>query len=100
MARAMTIKKAFEKLATYNELAELMNESKKAIWFADVLECGIHNGENFTDFAEFRKYVRREYIKDLADKILASDEWNFNDECEIVSVTGRNNAFELALTYA
>lgn len=93
----MTIKEAFKKLETYNELATLMNESKKAIWFADVLAQGLYNGETFTDWADFRKYVRREYIKDVADKILESDSWTFNGEWETESVTGRNLAFELTL---
>jgi hypothetical protein len=97
MARAMTIKKAFEKLATYNEFAELMNESKKAIWFADILECGISNGETFTDWATFRKYVRREYFKPLADKILTADDWTLNDEREI---EGSSLCFELYLCKA
>lgn len=95
----MKIKEAFKKLEIYNELAELMNEEKKSIWFADITDC-VAFGETFSCFADFRKYVRHEYVKDLADNILDSDDWDLNGEKEIASASGRDLTFELCLTAA
>lgn len=79
----MKIRDMFKKVEGYNELADVMNTEKAHIWFADVMAMGlIKNGENFKTYAEFRKYVRREYIKEVADFILNSDEFEMNSEKE------------------
>ena len=95
----MKIKEAFKKIETYNEIAELTNEDKRALWFADITSC-VSFGEKFTDFSEFRKYVRHEYFKDVADIILNSDGWEFNGEKEIVNNRERTLTFELNLAWA
>lgn len=74
----MKIKKLFEKVETYNEVAELMHTNKAQIAFIDG-----HISERFTSFGDFRKYIRREYIKCVADAILNSDAWSFEEGVEV-----------------
>ena len=99
---AMTIKKAFEKLATYNELAELMNGDKMHVYFAEVTS-GIGFGGSFKNFADFRKYIRNEYFKEIADRILDDDGWELNKENELSGFDGRFSdrvmKFELDLSW-
>jgi hypothetical protein len=91
----MKIKELFKKLEGYNELAELMNTEKAHIWFGDKLCTVITNGDSFTDFSKFRKYVRKEYFKEVADFILNSDGWEFNQEVSFTNNAGRVIPFEL-----
>lgn len=91
----MKIKEMFKKVEGYNELAEVMNAEKAHIWFADKLCCSLTDGDSFTDYSEFRKYVRREYVKDVADFILNSDEWEMNSEADYTSNSGRVLTFEI-----
>ena len=91
----MKIKEMFKKVEGYNELAEVIGTEKAHIWFADKICESITDGESFTDYNEFRKYVRREYLKDIADFILNSDEWEMNGEVEYTRSTGRVLTFEL-----
>lgn len=95
----MKIKEAFKKVETYNEIADLENEKRKVIWFADVIAECIRDGATFTSFDAFRKYVRKNYIKDIADQILNED-WELNSEKEIVNNTGRTIKLELYVTAA
>lgn len=78
----MTLKKLFEKLESYNEVAELMNTRKAHIYFTTYSPefKNIRFGEAFSYYEEFRKYIRKEYIKETADFILKSDGWNFDKE--------------------
>jgi len=76
----MTMKEMFKKVETYNEIAELMGTDKAKISFYD-LPCfgGIH----FSNYKEFSKYIRQEYIKEIADAILKHDGWEIDKEIEI-----------------
>lgn len=96
----MKIKEAFKKVETYNEIAELTHEGLKEIWFEETIAYSITNGVGFTDYAEFRKHVRKEYFKDVADMILESDDWTLNGEKEIVSKSGHEMMFGLYITAA
>lgn len=72
----MTIKEMFKKIEAYNEVADIMNTSKARLYF----EYETHWGEKKDDFKSFRKYVRREFVKELADIILNSDEFEMDKE--------------------
>ena len=87
MARAQEL---FKKVEAYNEIAELMMTQKARIYFADTTYVCCF-GEHFTSYSEFRKYIRREYIKEVADQILSGD-WEFDKEVTI----GRSK-FEIEL---
>jgi hypothetical protein len=93
----MRIKEMFKKVDGYNELAEVMNTEKAHVWFADKICSSITDGESFTEYGEFRKYIRREYFKDVADFILNSDVWEMNGETDFTSKTGRVLTFELCI---
>jgi hypothetical protein len=98
-ATTMKIKEAFKKVEVYNEIADLENEKRKVIWFADVIAECIRDGTTFTSFDSFRKYVRKNYIKDVADQILNED-WELNSEKEIVNNVGRTMKLVLYVTAA
>ena len=78
----MTLKKLFEKMDTYNEVAELMCSRKAHISFTncDPKYPTICFGEAFSYYDELRKYVRKEFIKETADFILKSDGWEFDKD--------------------
>ena len=61
----MKIKEMFSKVEGFNELAEIMGVEKAEIWFGDVLCAGVTDGESFTSYTEFRKYIRRDISKTL-----------------------------------
>jgi hypothetical protein len=94
----MKIKEAFKKLDTYNELAELMNGDKMHIYFADILTPGVSYGEKFNTYEDFRKYIRHEYFKEIADEILNSDDWDLNGRKKFYG-RGRMMTFELSLSW-
>ena len=96
----MKLKKVFEKIETYNEIAELANEEHKVIWFADIVYESIMNGEKFASFEDLRKYVRKEYYKEVADAILNAEDWELNSEKEIEIKAGRKLKFELYVVAA
>ena len=91
----MKIKEAFKKLDTYNELAELMNGDKMHVYFAEVTS-GIGFGESFKSFADFRKYIRNEYFKEIADRILdsiLSQDPEAHVACEVTACTDQVHIF-------
>lgn len=71
----MTMKQMFQKVENHNEIADLLREPRTAISFQDR-----YYGPEIDNYKEFAKYVRDEYIKELADKILKSDGWEFDKE--------------------
>ncbi len=78
----MTLKKLFEKVNNYNEVAEMMNTRKAQIYFYSC-ESEFKNfcfGEHFKTYEDLRKWVRKEYIKEVADFILKSDDWELDKE--------------------
>lgn len=90
----MKIKEAFKKICAYNEVAELIGEEPKGIWFACELCAGVHDGATFKTYESFRKYVRKEYFADMAKEILESDGWTLNGDMEITN-RGRVSKFNL-----
>lgn len=92
----MKIKEMFKKVEGFNDLAELMNASKAHIWFAyKIGGTSIREGAAFTDYAEFRKYIRKEYFPDVSEFILNDDGWQINGEREFINCHGRAMEFEL-----
>ena len=78
----MTMKEMFKKIEAYNEIAEMMKTDKAQIYFANV-EGTWSSGEHCKTYREFTKYVRYEYHKEIADKILKADGWEIDGELEI-----------------
>ena len=74
----MKMKEMFKKVETYNEIAELMNTHKAKIQFGEKF-----HSERFVNFSEFKKYIHSEYIDEVAEKILKSEEWEIDGEVEI-----------------
>ena len=93
----MKIKEAFKKLDNYNELAEMMNGDKMHIYFSDILN-GISFGEKFNSYDDFRKYIRREYRKEIADEILNTEDWELNQKKEFYAWS-HLKTFELCLSW-
>ena len=80
----MTLKKLFEKVEAYNEIAEMMHSRKAKIhFFLRDSCCNITFGESFESFESLRKYIRHEYIKEVADAVLKSSDWELDKEIEI-----------------
>jgi len=84
----MKMKDMFKKIETYNEIAEIMLTQKAKIMFGEKW-CY----ETFNSYNEFKKYVRNEYIKEVADMILNSEDWEIDDEVEIVWSDGTSKFF-------
>ena len=78
----MTLRKIFEKVETYNEIAEMMNTDKAQICFSDITIC-VPTCKRFNSFKELRKYVQREFISEIAYQIINSDKWELDGEVEI-----------------
>lgn len=78
----MTLKELFKKVEAYNEIADLMNSRKAKINFY-VREQGICFGEVFDSYESLRRHVRKEYIKELADVVLKSSEYEMDKEIEV-----------------
>ena len=74
----MTMKDIFKKIEVYNEVAELMNTQKAKIAFGEKF-----SSDRFENYSEFRKFIRKEYIDEVADKILKSEDWKIDGEVEI-----------------
>ncbi len=96
----MKIKEAFKKIETCNEIMELTGEDRYAIWFGDIICDPITDGRKFASYEEFRKYVRKEYFKDVADAILGADDWKLNDNKVIITCDHHAMTFELYVTAA
>lgn len=80
----MTLKELFKKVETYNEIAEMMKSRKAKIHFyVKASGCNICFGESFDSFESLRKYVRREYLKQMADAVLKCSDWELDNESEI-----------------
>ena len=93
----MTMKEMFKKVEGYNEIAEIMKTNKASIYFADISGACTY-GEHFTSYSDFSKYVRHEYLKSLADKILKSDAWEIDGEIEIATDYGKTICFSAELS--
>lgn len=94
----MTMKEMFQKVEAYNEITVLMKSEKANIYFADMTSGFPIGGEHFNDYSDFRKFIRREYFKDVADKILKGDFWEIDGESEIITDAGRTLTFTAELS--
>ena len=92
----MKIKEMFKKVDVYNELAELIVTDKAVVWFAEELGP-VTDGHSFSDYETFRKHVRREYIKDVADFILNDDGWEMNSNRKYINAHGRTMEFVICI---
>ena len=72
----MTMKEMFKKVEAYNEMAEFMRTDKAVICYCD--NC--FTAARLESFDSFRKYIRREYVKEIADAVLKFSDWEFNKE--------------------
>lgn len=73
----MTLKEMFKKVEAYNEIAELMRTDKAVIYLYSK-DC--HTGKEFSKYEDLRKWVRKEFIKGTADRVLNHDGWEFDKE--------------------
>ena len=62
----------FKKLETYNEIAEYMGERKVRIYFGEW-----YYKEYFDNYKDWKKYVKTEFIDEVADQLLHSNGWEF-----------------------
>jgi hypothetical protein len=77
----MTLKQIFQKVEAYNEIAGLMQTNKARIYFVEYAGSSTCSwGDYFTNYSDLRKYIRKTYIKPVADAIIACDEWDFDKE--------------------
>jgi len=74
----MKMRDMFKKIDAYNEIAELMHTPKAKIAFGEKF-----HSERFGNFSEFKKYVCNEYIDEVAEKILKSEDWEIDGELKI-----------------
>lgn len=80
----MTLKELFKKVEAYNEIAEMMHSRKAKIHFyMRASGCNICFGESFESFESLRKYIRNEYLKEMADAVLKCSDWELDQEMEI-----------------
>lgn len=81
----MTLKEMFKKVATYNEVAEVMGNSKVAIELSDRpynCSCRLFSAKT-TSYKELAQAIRKEYIKTYADKMLRCDFYEMDRDVTI-----------------
>lgn len=78
----MTMRELFKKVEAYNEMAVLMNADKAAINFASIDNGICLGGDTYNNFADFRKWVKRDYLPEVAQKILTAKDCAFDSEFE------------------
>ena len=75
----MTLKDMMKKVETYNEIADLMGTQKAALAFADT-----YRTERFLCYSDLWKYIRRKYLKEVADLILKDDTWGIDEDTTLI----------------
>ena len=90
----MKIREIFNKIENYNEIANYISYSsdKVAIEFSD----GRYSSSQFSNFKEFRKFVKDEYINEVANFILNYDGWEVG-QTEPYNLGGNIMDFEVNL---
>lgn len=83
----MTLKQMFQKMENYNEVAEMMGAQKARICFSDNTLC-VSMFERFSSYSDLRKYINREYFKNIADQILKSSDWEFDADWHCEGTSG------------
>lgn len=94
----MTVKELFKKMDIYNECAELMRTEKAQIYFEDTT-IGLTFGDSFKTYEEFRKHIRKEYFKNVADQILSGKDWDFEKKISVAWM-GHDYTFQIFLVGA
>ena len=76
----MTLKEMFKKVDTYNEVVEFLTGPKVKILF----QYGDRwsDAHSFEDYKSLTKYIKREYIEELAELMLKADAWEFGKVTE------------------
>ena len=87
----MTLKDMFKKVENYNELAELMRVQKAAIRYNEEFTL-----KTFDNYKEFRKFVKDEYLEEVAAEILASN-FEFDGTTEIKVVDRFDGEYTLTI---
>lgn len=75
----MKIAEMIKKIDTYNEIAEMIHQPKMQLRFYVRFGLSVEVGS----MKDFRKYIRNEYIPEMADAILAYDGYNFDEDATI-----------------
>ena len=96
----MRMKDLFDKVDTYNEIAGLLQtgyDVKICFTFTDF------DSETFSNYKEFKSYLKTEVVDDLANFILTSNAFEFNAVLEYDWVTSFGDIYHYSfcpeLTY-
>lgn len=96
----MRMKDLFDKMDTYNEIADLLQtgyEAKICFTFTDF------DSETFSNYKEFKSYLKAEVVDDLTNFILTSNAFEFNAVLEYDWVTSFGDVYHYSfcpeLTY-
>ena len=79
----MKLREVFNKIESYNEIAEMMGTDKAQIVLVDHYDP---NGfftsveGHFKTYKELRKFVKSEYQTEVADKLLKATDWEIDGE--------------------
>lgn len=88
----MTIKELFKKVETYNEIAELLGNRSAKIYFYI-----FPYDESFSTYKAFSKYIRTEYLKEMADEILKYDGFKAGETATIKCISRFGDELELEI---
>lgn len=69
----MTIKEMFKKVEAYNEVAELIGSNKAVL----EITLDVHFSEKFSTYKEFKAYIKREWIDELAKAVEGYDKYEY-----------------------
>lgn len=78
----MKLREVFNKIESYNEIAEMMGTDKAQIVLVDYYDnVGFTSVEgHFKTYKELRKFAKSEYQTEVADKLLKATDWEINGE--------------------
>lgn len=88
----MTIKEMFKKVETYNEIAELLGNRSAKVYFYT-----FPHGESFSTYKDLSKYIRSEYLKEMADEILKYNGFKAGETVTIKCITRFGDELELEI---
>lgn len=75
----MTYKELIKKIDTYNEIAELIGADKMEIR----VNIGFSVSEKVKDSKSFAKFIKDEYIDEVADAILRCSDYTFDNTVDL-----------------
>lgn len=93
----MTLREMFKKVEAYNEIAALMRTQEAKI---DLVECdgGCYFGETFSDYKSLSRYVKKEFIEELADLVLKCGEFDFDKRVDFRWTDNFGDVHEIAFS--